>query len=193
MLVMSSTTAICVLGMHRSGTSVVSHMLALLGADLGPEHNRMEPAADNPKGFWEHRLLVDLNDEILARFGGSWDNPPQFPEDWWESPDLEALRLRAKAIIQEDFGGAKLWSWKDPRTCLTAPFWQQLMPAAKYVVCVRNPADVARSLERRNACPIEKGGALWLAYTASAFRWTSRQPRLVVFFEDIMQDPGREL
>ena len=60
---MTPAKTVCVLGMHRSGTSVMSRMVELLGAYQGPESHRMPPRADNPKGFWEHLLLVAINDE----------------------------------------------------------------------------------------------------------------------------------
>lgn len=190
---MTPAKIICVLGMHRSGTSVVSRLIQMLGAYAGPERHRMEPAPDNPKGFWEHRELAAINDEILARFGGSWDNPPVVPDGWELSAQLADLRQRALDAVAEDFGETAFWSWKDPRTSLTLPFWQRVLPSMRYVICLRNPAGVARSLQQRNAFSIRKGGELWLAYTTSAFRWTSQQPRLLVFYEDVMQNREREL
>lgn len=183
----------CVLGMHRSGTSVVSRLLGLLGADLGPDGSALDPNSDNPKGFWEHRSIVALNDDILSRFNGAWDRPPDFPDGWANLPALADLRQRARALIQSDFGRSPWWAWKDPRTCLTIPFWQQLLPPVDYVLCLRDPLGVAQSLHRRDGFTIEKGGRLWLTYTASALRWTSNRRRLLVFYEDVMRDCGGEL
>lgn len=184
---------ICVLGMHRSGTSLIARMLNLLGVSLGPEAHLAGSAEDNPKGFWENKLLVSINEEILSRWGGSWDEPPSFPEGWESSPKLSDLRQRVRAIIREDFAAAELWGWKDPRTCLTLPFWQKLLPPMQYVICLRNPVDVACSLKRRNNFSFEKGVELWLAYVAAALQHTRGQPRLFVFYEEIMEDWEREL
>jgi len=186
-------TIICVLGMHRSGTSVVSKMLSLLGAYLGPGHRTMLPTSDNPKGFWEHTGFVDINDEILTRFGGDWHNAPEFPEGWARLPKLEDLRKRAAEIVDREFRDAPVWSWKDPRTCLTIPFWQQLLPEMQYLICVRDPVAVARSLEKRDGFSVDKSGRLWLTHTASALRWTSGRRRLLVCYEDIMRDCEPEL
>lgn len=162
-------------------------MLNLLGVCLGPEEHRMKPTPDNPKGFWEHQLLTDLNDEILRRLGGSWHEPPTFPYGWETTPELADLRQRARAIIGDDFSGSELWGWKDPRTCLTLPVWRRLVSRARYVICLRNPVDVARSLERRDGFPLEKGAALWLAYVKASLELTSGEPRLFVFYEDLME------
>jgi glycosyltransferase involved in cell wall biosynthesis len=184
---------ICVLGMHRSGTSLISGLLKLLGVYLGPEQHLMKPNDFNPKGFWEHRFLTDLNDEILARLGGSWDAPPPFAAGWASAPELADLRQRARALIREEFSGHRFWGWKDPRTCLTLPFWQRLAPAMQYVICLRNPVDVARSLERRDGFSFEKGVNLWLAHVKSAMEHAAGQRRIFFFYEDLIADWEQEI
>src|SRR3712207_2640746 len=115
---------------------------------------------------------MKLNEEILSRFGGNWHDPPAFPSGWEHAVEFEDLRYRARVLIEEDFAAAKVWGWKDPRTCLTLPFWRQILPPMQYVICLRNPLDVARSLERRNGFSLEKGIYLWLVYIESALRYT---------------------
>src|SRR5262245_57953734 len=56
---------ICVLGMHRSGTSVAARLMNLLGIDLGVEEHLLGPQPDNPKGFWEYQPILALNEELL--------------------------------------------------------------------------------------------------------------------------------
>ena len=41
---MSAPTIVCILGMHRSGTSLVSRVLNVLGVYLGPEEHLMRPS-----------------------------------------------------------------------------------------------------------------------------------------------------
>jgi hypothetical protein len=54
---------IVVLGMHRSGTSTVTKSLELMGVGLGAN---LHPAGfDNPKGFWEDRERIEINDKLL--------------------------------------------------------------------------------------------------------------------------------
>src|SRR5262245_37878566 len=57
---------ICVTGMHRSGTSMVTHLLHVCGLHLGDESLLKAAADDNPEGFWEHEEFVGINDELLA-------------------------------------------------------------------------------------------------------------------------------
>lgn len=184
---------ICTLGMHRSGTSLVSRILNLLGVYLGTHESVSGTGEDNPKGYWEHHPLTLLNDEILARFGGRWDEPPAFPPSWPRDPRLGDLREKARQLLTEDFAAEPLWGWKDPRTCLTIPFWQDLIGSLRYVMCVRNPGAVVASLSRRNGMSSEKAERLWLTHVQSSLACTSGQPRMFVFYEDIINDWAPEL
>jgi hypothetical protein len=166
---------ICVLGMARSGTSLTSMILNRLGVYFGSEQHLDAPYRFNPKGSWEHLLIREINEQIFARFGGAWDKPPKLPRGWQAIRELDDLRARAAAVLQKDFGDAPLWGYKCILTCMTLPFWQQIISDMRYVVCVRNPLDVARSLERRNGFPLEKGLLLWLLYTKAAIEHTRGQ------------------
>src|SRR5690242_7355330 len=93
---------VCILGMHRSGTSMITRLLNLCGLYLGREEVLNPPhLQDNPDGYWEHALFVSLNDEILASFGGSWDAAPLFTPGWSQQPHLGPLAFRAQGIAAE--------------------------------------------------------------------------------------------
>jgi hypothetical protein len=187
------STVVCVLGMHRSGTSLVARILNLLGVEMGPEASLLHPGPDNPLGFWEHVAFVAVNKEILSRYGGSWDEPPALEAGWEASAELSDLRATALELVDHEFPRSELWGWKDPRNCLTLPFWQRLVPGMRYVICLRNPLDVARSLERRDGFSPEKAGDLWVSFVEASFRNTAGQDRLILFYEDVMADWPREL
>jgi hypothetical protein len=181
---------VCVLGMHRSGTSLVAGLLGILGLELGPEEAMLPPLPANPKGYWELADLVKINDLILAEFGGSWDRLPELPDGWEQSERLEGLRERARTVLRERFSGSAHWGWKDPRTCVTLPFWQSLVPGVRHVICIRNPVDVADSLRTRegHGRPWEEGIIDWLRHTSLALIQTSGSPRIVVHYEDFFED-----
>ena len=50
----TKSTAIAILGMHRSGTSVTARVVNLLGAYIGEGEEMMEPDPNNPAGYYEH-------------------------------------------------------------------------------------------------------------------------------------------
>lgn len=130
-------TAICVLGMSRTGTSLTSRVLSLAGVYLGPEEELLggdlrqlagegeqvlaKARNSNPEGHWEHYRLMRLNERILRTLGGNWREPPPMAPGWESSAELAGLREEAEAILAETFAGHELWGWKDPATRSRSP------------------------------------------------------------------------
>ncbi|WP_456439428.1 glycosyltransferase [Caldithrix abyssi] len=185
--------ALIIGGMHRSGTSLLTKILHEAGLFLGEAEKLMPPAEDNPEGFWEHLDFVKLNNEILEYFGGAWDLPPDFPENWENLPALKLFEEKAFELF-EQFAGQDFWGWKDPRNSLTLPFWKKLLPEASFILVIRHPLEVARSLNKRNFFSIPNGLNLWRQYNA-AFVQTqiSEQKMLVVHYENLLFAPDREI
>lgn len=187
----SSQKAICILGMHRSGTSMVANILQKSGLDLGPDDQLIPAMVENPHGFFEQQAIADLNDELLAHFGGSWYSPPDFPENWAHDPALQPLKEKAVEIL-EPFHNTKVWGWKDPRNALVLPFWKSIIPNLAVVICIRNPLDVAKSLEKRNKMDIAAAGYLWERYTLTAIENSAGMPRVITFYDDYFGDKAAE-
>ncbi len=183
----------CTIGMHRSGTSLTQKILNIIGVPIGPEDKLHKPQKDNPKGFWEQSEIVSINDKILNLFDGSWDNPPKFPDNWTKLEIINQLKLDAYNVIENNFKSYKMWGFKDPRTSLTLPFWQEIIPNMKYIICVRNPLDVSLSLKKRNNFSIEKGLALWNHYTISAILNTANHQTIFMPYENIMSEPETQI
>src|SRR5262245_12502550 len=163
-----SERAVCVTGMHRSGTSFTARALQLLGASLGGPEGLMAPGPDNPAGYWENRDIKELNDEVLARLGGAWDLPPVLEPGWEHDESLDPLRTRASTVLDDVFGasrsGSGVIAWKDPRLSLLLPFWRTVTPIAATIVVVRDPREVAASLRTRNGIDIPQAMVFWLRY-----------------------------
>lgn len=182
-----SRRIVCVTGMHRSGTSMVARLLQALGVYLGPDDRLMPARPDNPEGFFEHTDFAEINEAILTRCGASWHDVMPMPAGWECRPVLDDLYDRARAVVERDFSGVALWGWKDPRTCLTLPFWQRLLGQFDTILCVRRPLDVARSLEARDQFPIEKSLMLWSVYTAAAVAHTVERPPLIALYDSYLE------
>jgi glycosyltransferase involved in cell wall biosynthesis len=183
-------SAVLFLGMHRSGTSAVAGVFSRLGVELGSE--LLRPAADNPKGFYEHERIVALHDEVLATLDSSWDDPRPLPQGWARDPRLIPLRDRLRAILLAEFSGKPLWGFKDPRLCRLLPLWlpllHDLLVRPKFVLVVRNPWDAARSLRLRDGILQEQSSMLWLSHIVSAEQNTRDRPRTVLFYDDLLSD-----
>jgi len=147
---------VLLLGMHRSGTTLLAQMLAEMGMHLGR----------NLEEHHESVFVLDANDWVLARAHGAWDNP--LPLRWLmenagsTEPLVEHLRSRVDGIsfLRRFIGpsrlrafagdGPLLWGWKDPRTTATWPLWQEVFPRARAVTVHRNGVGFTRSLLRQS-------------------------------------------
>ena len=185
-----------VLGMHRSGTSAVTGVLGCVGVQLGRRLYAAR-AGVNEKGFFEHIDITDTDDEILLALGSSWDDILPLPDGWWDSAELVPLAERVRGYIQRDFSGASLWGLKDPRMCRLLPWWQKLLTDltidTRYLVVVRHPLEVARSLEKRDGFSREKSLLLWADHYLCVDRWTRKQKRAVVLYDRLLQAPRKEI
>ena len=185
---------IAVIGTGRSGTSLATKMLDILGVYLGPEEHFMEPTRANPRGYYELKPVFELNNGILALLGGNCWEPPVFDEAWQRSLRLAKHRVAAGALIDRFFGKQGTWAFKDPRLCWLMPFWRELLPSEpSYVFAIRNPLDVARSLERAEGLAFGRAITYWHKATVSALEQTAGGKTLFVFYEDMMTNRQREL
>lgn len=185
---------VCIVGMHRSGTSMVANLLRLSGLYLGEEADLAIAGPDNPDGFWEHPRLVVINDHILNELGGAWDVPPPTPVRW-AGIRLDHLRATAAVVVQE-FEGREPWGWKDPRTSLTLPFWLNLLSDTKVVVVLRHPLEVAASLRQRGGHGHTShafGVTLWSTYNERIFASVPAEARIVTHFDAYFHDPVTEV
>jgi hypothetical protein len=178
--------------MHRSGTSLIANLLQVCGVYLGEATELEEGGASNINGHFEHAQLMQINNQVLHAFGSAWDLPPQSPPAWHHEPRLIPLRNQAAQIIAR-LQEHPIWGWKDPRCALTLPFWQQLVPTMRVVVCLRNPYDVARSLESRNGLSIPFGLALWKQYYQSLLQTLSIEQWLITHYDSYFLNPHAEL
>lgn len=180
---------VVVLGMHRSGTSAAARLINLLGFSLGPEDNLMLGQENNPTGYWESTPLAVVNDEILAVLGGAWSAPPPVAEGWESRPELDALRTSAEELAASILADDQ-WVWKDPRNCLTLPFWRRLIGTEPAVVFIhRNPLEVAASLAVRDEMTIWFALALWERHVRSGLTAATGCPTYITTYEQLLRDP----
>ncbi|WOI58449.1 sulfotransferase family protein [Palleronia sp. LCG004] len=190
-----------VLGVHRSGTSLLTAGLSHVGCALGRFQNHTNP--DNPKGEFEHGDVVAFDDRLLAHLGASWDN-------WgfdatridWDAPDLRPWREEAAGILRAAFEGETRAALKDPRMATLLPFWSAVMDdlgwKARHILMLRPPAEVAlsqvqRSRRRPHGFPVitdtESMCALWAVTMHAVLRSIGTEPVLVLRHEALYDAP----
>lgn len=148
---------VLVLGSHRSGTSLVTGVLATAGLALG---DVLEPGPDNPRGYFEAAAVLAAHEAILDDVGRDWTCPPAWLST--DAVDLEPLRAAVADIAASATGR---WGVKDPRAMFLLPAWMQVVPLIQPVGVVRDPAEVAASLMKRNGIRHDDAHAIAAAYT----------------------------
>ncbi|MCB1728843.1 MAG: hypothetical protein KDI21_00045 [Halieaceae bacterium] len=155
--------------MHRSGTSALCAALAACGVSFG-DRLLGAIAGVNDEGFWEDAEVVALNEQLLALSGATWYAPAPGVVDW-NDDRFHSARERAAQLLGAGFGDGPVCAAKDPRFCLTLPFWLAVCSdmglAVQVCVIYRAPLEVARSLLKRDAFPLGYGLRLCSAYRAS--------------------------
>ena len=167
-----------VLGMHRSGTSMLSGLLVTsCGYNVGD--HLIHSAADNEKGFFERVDIVLQNDEFMRKQHSHWaanvinydweqalkdkeDGTADFQQ--YGKPGLEFLNNPANSP----------WLQKDPRMCITLKTWLKLLNNEPAIVFTyRHPLEVAMSLrgrEHHSDFSLEQGLRLWIVYNMRAIQ-----------------------
>jgi len=179
-----------VLGMHRSGTSALSGVLAHLGC--GTPRSIAPADENNQRGYFESIPLWKLSEDILEAAGSKWDDwrpvsPEAFtPEQW------AAFSKRAQWVLNHEFQDQPLFVLKDPRMCRLLSFWLPEIQAfgyqAHFVLTYRHPMEVAASLARRNDLVPEYGLLMWLHYVLQAERATRSVKRVFISYNSILKD-----
>lgn len=183
--------AILVLGMHRSGTSALTRVLNLLGAELG---SRLMPAVsgNNENGFWENQDAVDIHETLLTDLGRNWHDIREMPAGWTSSEAAARARAAIRRLISSDFAAAPLWALKDPRLCRLMPLWLDVLAefgiGARFVFVLRSPDEVAASLQARDGWSHAMSRLLWLQHMREAEEATRGHSRCVVHFDELIED-----
>lgn len=186
-----------VLGMHRSGTSMLAGLLhqsagyAVGGPLIGS-------AFDNEKGFFERVDIVLQNDEFLSAQDMSWAaNVINY--DWENAlSDKESGAVsfkRGKTGLQflDDPSNAP-WMQKDPRMCITLKTWLKLMHSEPAILFTyRHPLEVALSLKKREKnFTLEQGLRLWIVYNMRAIQNSKGLCMVKSTNDAILADPLHE-
>jgi hypothetical protein len=187
--------AVVILGMHRSGTSLVTRGMKALGVELGGD---LYPGdLSNPTGHWEDNAILNLNERLLARMERTALSIAPVRTELLKRPEIQALKIEALQTVRARFGNFPLWGFKDPRTARLLSFWQNVLRelgvADCYALVVRNPISVADSLKARYGFALEKSYLLWLEHYLAAYTHTNGKPRIVIDYDALMDDPAAAL
>jgi hypothetical protein len=157
---------IFVIGPYGSGTSTAAQMVHSCGFYIGAPHELLPATSENPVETLEARWLVDFNDDLLLLFGTAWHAATRLDVDTLPAFLREPLHQRA-ATWAGRMAQHGHWVCTDPRLCLTARFWLQVLPEALIVLCLRHPRDVVTAALQRQPCPFAHPEAALVAWRRS--------------------------
>jgi hypothetical protein len=174
----STVSPVIVIGMHRSGTSMITRMLETMGLFVG------ERKDDNH----EAHFFMDIDLWLIAQCGGSWEYPApiynlvensgvralttDYVAHLLRSPRASSYLGWRKYLRYRDV--AKLgvpWGWKCPLTTYTLPLWLDIFPEARVIHIYRHGIDVANSLRARMRREMRRTWLQELYYRMPALYW----------------------
>ncbi|MCB0804104.1 MAG: sulfotransferase [Flavobacteriales bacterium] len=151
---MKIESPIIIIGMHRSGTTMLTKLLEKFGLFVGHKKRKN----------YEATFFQKLNKWLLYQANVTWDstgNIAYVDEDFLQSVS-EVAKKRLSSVFRMEFLGPKKlinntsiseltfkWGWKDPVNSITIDVWKNIFPKAKIIYVYRNPIDVAQSLKVR--------------------------------------------
>lgn len=185
-----------VLGMARSGTSVMTRGLQALGVHLGA--TLVPPSQKwNPKGFFEDNEIVHSVNARATALLDCADGIVFAGQQQQLSPLLDDVRAHATGLLRERFQTTQNWGFKDPRTVKLMNFWQHIFADLQlnehYLIALRNPLESAQSYSKLARCDMEMALLLWFMHSLYAIEDTHNKKRLVVSYELLMQQPREQL
>ena len=183
--------AVVIAGMHRSGTSALSRILNLVGCGMSEVLVGGENRG-NERGHWESQRINELNNEILASAGSRWDDWEPINPNWHESPAREEYFEKARDALRLEFPSSRLFVIKDPRFCRLMEFWLHVIESMGItplvVMPIRNPQEVAASLQSRDRIDPSIGRLLWLRHVLDAEAGSRGCQRVTARFDNLLKD-----
>lgn len=186
----SLAQGILVLGMHRSGTSACTRVLNLLGCAL--PNQLVGEGEGNETGHWESTEVLSLNEEMLESVGSSHDDWGPMNADWRTSAIRSQMVLRASKVLADHAKLGPLFAIKDPRMCRIADVWLEAAIEARVeplvILMLRNPVEVAASLEARDLMATGYGELLWLRHVLDAEFYTRGRTRVICRYDQLLNN-----
>lgn len=127
-----------VLGMHKSGTTLLARTLHESGIVMGQD---FPAGVDYLKAKYEARWVQEINDEILHA-----DREELSLRVTSKLLPMQGISETIKEKMKRGIGEAQVhyaqWGFKDPRTALTYGYWKEHLPDHRLIIVYRNPVEV---------------------------------------------------
>lgn len=171
-------------GMHRSGTSLVAKLFHDAGADMGNPATFYRPDKWNPEGYYEQPDIHAINMPLI--------NGPWWKFAYYRLPSTETIMRRAVKLEEQIRKTSLAYQGKvvkETRFCLTLPAWLHYeAPVDRLLICLRDPIQVAYSIQKRNRTLLRHGYYMWHLHNERILEFAGDTiPVWVVYYHNLLQ------
>jgi len=175
-------------GMHRSGTSLIARLFYEAGIDMGDPNTFYRPDQWNPDGYYEQPAIHAINMPLI--------NGPFWKFAYFWLPSTRTIMKRAAKRANQIRETAQQYDEcvvKETRFCLTLPAWlEHGANIERILLCLREPIQVARSIQKRNPTLIRHGFYLWKAHNERLLENAGNIPIWYVNYHRVL-DPETQI
>lgn len=143
-LQLESRKIIFLVGMHRSGTSLLSNCLFDNGFEIGVNHNHTTNW-QNPKGYFENDSFTQFHERLLTYNNSTWHNITRKKMEYTEDHVEEYCQL-----INKEFPNQNRILIKDPRLTFFQDFLSEVCEKLEcdysFLFCTRDREECTTSL-----------------------------------------------
>ncbi len=107
-----------IFGPFRSGTSLLSKIVNVLGADAGPVSELYEPTDWNPAGYFQRPDITAFNTTLIDRAGSSLSAPitpsllaEKFDSNIFSEIDISWMKNRNVILLKDPRFSVTLYTW----------------------------------------------------------------------------------
>lgn len=172
---------VIVLGMHRSGTSILSKTLINLGVNMGGGDSI--GGFSNVEGHNEDYEMLKINESILSSLNSSWDNPPTI--DKIKNIEMDIIQLYKEYVDNKN----GIWGVKEPRLSLFANQINKVLKEPKFIYMSRDENEVAYSLNVRDKMDVENAKGLKKHYDNAIRNFLAGKDHLHISYSDLTKYP----
>lgn len=183
--------AIWVVGMHRSGTSAMMGIIRILGVDIGNAEQLKHKDRWNEKGYLENKDFQMFERRLIGEEGWRY-----IEREGVIYKKLASKRSEFKAIVAK-YNRSPFWGYKAIRSMLFPEIFK-MVPNIHFIITIRNPANIARSLGKFWGPHVPRKGRmlgkeafrLYGIYYFRFLRWLSRNnyPHIFVNYDDLVDN-----
>jgi len=179
-----------VLGMHKSGTTLLSETLHRSGIPMVESCN---PLSYDQGNKWERAATARINKQLIGTNGSLLSQGSHRLDNHHSQLPLYA---EAADIARRENSSGRIWGFKDPRTLLVLPFWLDVLERCRFIAVFRDPrlildhylhraSDSERSDTNYQLCVL----STWCVYNLRLLQVIRQHKDIVVFnYEDIIKN-----